>query len=215
MPLRYLKNPQTDNMGTEKTSISLLVGNPTAGHQPVTLGYVNVFTPKENLSGKLKYSTRITIPKSDKKLVATIQQAITELTATATRLSGNKLPPKFEVNFRDGDTDNEKNDESLEGCYYLSASSDGEKKAPGCVKRENGMLLPATDDDIFSGCKAIVDISIFLYGIPDASKCGGKRGISFGLNNIMKAPGGERIGGARSAESAFGGIEIGEDESYL
>lgn len=202
-------------MATEKTSISLLVGNPTAGHQPVTLGYVNVFTPKENLSGKLKYSVRITVPKTDKKLVSEIQKAIEELKAVTIRLSGNKMPAKFDIFLRDGDTDNEKNDESLKGCYYFSASSDGEKKAPGCVKRENGMLLPATDADIFSGCKAIVDVNFFIYGVPDATKTGGKRGISAGLNNIMKAPGGERIGGARSAEAAFGDIEIGEDESYL
>lgn len=197
-------------MATEKTSISLLVGNPTAGFQPVTLGYVNVFTPKENLSGKLKYSTRITIAKSDTKLVAEIKRIIEELKATTVRMCGNKMPAKFDVFLRDGDTDNEKNDESLKGCYYFSASSDGEKKAPGCVKRESGMLLPATEDDIFSGCKAIVDVNFFIYGVPDATKTGGKRGISAGLSNIMKAPGGERIGGARSAESAFGDIEIGD-----
>lgn len=194
-------------MTTEKTSISLLVGNPKDGFQPVTLGYVKVFKPEENLSGKLKYSVRVTIPKSDKALVAAINNAIAELKATATKLLGGKLPNKFELFLRDGDTDNDKNDESIKGCYYFTASSDGEKKAPGCVKREGGMLLPATDDDIFSGCKAVVDVNFFLYGVPDAKNTGGNRGIAAGLSNIMKAPGGSRIGGGRSAEAAFADIE--------
>ena len=205
-----------------KKNVSVLLGNPKEGHQPVILHYVNVFEPKENLNGDLKYSARIVISKSDKKAIAAIRKIEEDLTQAATTLMGGKLPKSFGNSIlKDGDSDekghNEKDDESLHGCYYFNATKDGENgaKRPGLVKREGGQLVPATDEDIFSGCKAVVDINIFLFGVPDASKTGSNRGISASLTNILAVPGGTRIGGGRSSESAFGDIEVGEDEGGL
>ena len=200
---------------TEKKSVDVVVGNPKENMSPVTLHYANVFKPKENLSGKLKYSARIVIPKEDKAAVALIRGVEKQLLEVANRLAGNKLSKKFGgVILKDGDgDDNEKDDESLHGCYFFNASKDGEddKKGPGCRKRSQGALVPATEDDIYSGCKAVVHLNFFIFGVPDASKTGGNCGIAASLENILAAPGGTRIGGGRSAESAFGDVEVGEE----
>ena len=211
-----IKKPQTIIMAnTEKTNESVLLGNPKDGMKPIILHYVNVFKPKENLSGKLKYSARIVIPKEDKASVAAIRGIEKKLLEVANRLAGNKLSKKFSGSIlKDGDgDDNEKDDESLHGCYFFNASKDGDdgKKGPGCMKRSQGALVPATEDDIYSGGKAVVDLNFFIFGVPDATKTGGNMGISASLQNILAAPGGTRIGGGRSAESAFGDVEVGEE----
>ena len=44
----------------------------------VRFSFVNIFTPKENQSGQLKYSLTLLIPKTDKKTLDKIAAAIEE-----------------------------------------------------------------------------------------------------------------------------------------
>ncbi len=204
---------------TEKTAIQMLIGNPKNGQKPVMLSFVKVFKPEANLSGKLKYSIMMVINKNDAGTLKAINEAIAELKATAAKMNGGKLPPKFMIPLRDGDDiDENEKDEARRGCYFMNASSDAEKgKKPEVVKKENGMILPANEDDVYSGCFAVVDVQFYIYGMDGKNTTGGNRGIAIGLGNILKAAEGKRLaGGGQSAASAFSDVEIEEEEeSYL
>ena len=116
---------------------------------------------------------------------------------------GGKIPRNLKIAFQDGDdTDIDKYPEN-EGHFLLNARS---KKKVGLVDIDRQPILDA--DEIYSGCWAYISVTSFAYD--NESK-----GVSFFLNNIMKARDDERFGGGSvSAEEDFGDIEV-EDEDLI
>lgn len=144
------------------------------------------------------YRTSLLIPKKDKKLVALIEDAIEEAKEYGKDAKwGGKIPRNLKIAFRDGDeeTDVDKYPEN-EGHYILTARS---KKKVGLVDIDRQPILDP--DEIYSGCWAYVSITSFAYN--NESK-----GVSFFLNNIMKARDDESFGGgSSSAEEDFAAVD--------
>jgi hypothetical protein len=150
------------------------------------------------------YRTSVLIPKRDKALITQIEEAIEEAKEYGkTAKWGGKIPRNLKVAFQDGDdTDLDKYPEN-EGHFLLNARS---KKKVGLVDTDRQPILDA--DEIYSGVWAYVSVTSFAYD--NESK-----GVSFFLNNIMKARDDERFGGGSSSpDEDFADVEI-EDEDLI
>lgn len=168
----------------------------------VRLSYCHLFEPYSNDPDKEKrYSVTILIPKKDKATLAKIEEAIAAAKeAGKTTKFGGKIPVNLSTTLHDGDeeADLERNPE-YEGHMYMAMSS---KTRPGIVDADLNAILDPTE--VYSGCYARVSINAFPYNTS------GKKGISFGLNNVQKLEDGEPLGGRTRAEDDFA-----DDEGLL
>lgn len=161
----------------------------------VRLSYVNIFRSRSFSEGDdAKFSVCLLIPKSDKKTLDKIQDAIDEAVEQGVSSKwGGKQPKILHFPLRDGDA--EKADEAPEyaGMMFLNANS---QTKPGIVDRDRVEILDP--DEVYSGCWGRASINFFPYDFK------GNRGIGVGLNHIQKLSDGERLGGNRaSAEDDF------------
>ena len=121
---------------------------------PCRLSYANIWEPKQvNGTGDPKYSCCLLIKKSDTNALAAIRKAIEAIKADPASLAkwGGKLPPKLKEPLRDGDE--EKDDENYEGCYFLNANANADRR-PRIIDRACNEVLD--QDEVYSGCYAKV-----------------------------------------------------------
>lgn len=147
------------------------------------------------------FRTSALIPKRDKELVAQIEDAIEEAKEYGkTAKWGGKIPRNLKIAFQDGDeTDLDKYPEN-EGHYLLNCRS---KKRVGLVDIDRQPILDASE--VYSGCWAYLSVTSFAYD--NESK-----GVSFFLNNIMKARDDESFGGGSSSpDDDFANVEVEQD----
>jgi hypothetical protein len=157
----------------------------------VRFSFANVFEPAPNLSGAMKYSVSVLIPKSDKAGVARFNAAFEKVKQENSTFWGATIPKTLKGGLRDGDTERE-GDEVYAGHYFFNANSN---ERPGVVDAD---LNPITDkNEFYSGCYGRASVTMYPY---DQS---GSRGIAFGLNNVMKLEDGEKLGGPTSAAVDF------------
>jgi len=157
----------------------------------VRFSFANVFEPAPNLSGVMKYSVSVLIPKSDKAGVARFNAAFEKVKQDNSTFWGATIPKTLKGGLRDGDTERE-GDEIYAGHYFFNANSN---ERPGVVDAD---LNPITDkNEFYSGCYGRASVTMYPY---DQS---GSRGIAFGLNNVMKLEDGEKLGGPTSAAVDF------------
>lgn len=165
------------------------------------MNFVRVFKPEAFNGGKPKYSVILSFDKNNVELVSTIQKAIDECTEKAKQQYGGKLPKGFKiVELKDGDIDYDT--EGFAGQFTLKASSEYK---PEVVKKTKVMgqssLVPITDEDEFySGCYGYASVTFFSYDT------GMTKGVTCGLNNLLKTRDGERLGGGGGAASDFAGV---------
>jgi hypothetical protein len=170
----------------------------------VRLSYVHVFEPWSNDPEQdKKYSVVILVPKTDKvtiKKIKAAQQAALE--AGKSKVFKGAIPKTWKDTFRDGDEEKDTEEQpEFAGCYFMSVNS---KNKPGVVDNNLNAILDPTE--LYSGCYARVDMNGFAFNTS------GNKGVSFGLNNIMKVRDGEALGGVRSkAEDVFAEF-AGEDD---
>lgn len=168
----------------------------------VRFSYVHVFEPEAvGDSEDKKYSVSIIIPKSDKKTLSAIKQAI-ELAKENGKTSkfGGKIPANLKTPLRDGDEERP-DDEAYENAYFINASA---YSKPGIVDRE---LNPITDEEEFySGCYGRASITFFPFN------ASGNKGIAAGLNHVQKTSEGERLGGRVSVDVDFADEPEFDDE---
>lgn len=173
----------------------------------VRLSYVNLFEPrKQDEDDDAKYSCMILIPKDDQATVAKIKRALKAAAeAGKTKHFGGKIPPGLKTTFRDADEeqDLERNPE-MAGHYFINLSS---KMKPGLVNKNRDPILDPSE--IYSGCYARVAMNAFAYNY------NGTKGVSFGLNHVMKTRDGERLDGVSRAEDVFADYFEDEDEDAL
>lgn len=162
---------------------------------PCRFSFVNVFEPKEDLSGNLKYSAQLLIAKTDAKAIALIQKGIEE--AIQKGIEKGKITKamassnKFKRPLRDGD-DSDNNNTSAQGHFFLNASN---KVQPGIVDNHCQPIM--NTDEFYSGCYGLADVQFFAFNTS------GNCGIGVSLQNVMKKRDGERLDGRQSAEQAF------------
>lgn len=161
----------------------------------VRLSYVHVFEPwSAKPDQQKKYSCAILIPKKDKATLAKIQKAIDAAAEEGkSKVWGGRVPGNMKTTLHDGDEDAdlERNPEYA-GHMYMSVSS---KTRPGVVDSALNPIIDSTE--IYSGCFARVSINAFPFSQQ------GNKGVSFGLNNIMKMDDGPMLGGGSRAEDDF------------
>jgi hypothetical protein len=148
------------------------------------------------------YRTSVLVPKKDTALIAQIEEAIEEAKEYGkTAKWGGKIPRNLKISFQDGDdTDLEKYPEN-EGHMLLNTRS---KKKVGLVDTDRQPILDASE--IYSGCWAYISATSFAYD--NESK-----GVSFFLNNIMKARDDESFGGgASSPDEDFADVEVDDED---
>lgn len=169
--------------------------------------FVNVFEPKANLSGKLKYSCGLMFPKSDAAAIATVKEAIDDAIAvgiskgkfnaaqTKSRAFRNPLRDGDQYYAEAGDDSSKAAREGFRGMYFMNASSD---QPIGVVDKYASPIL--SQDEFYSGCWGHADIRMYAYSQS------GSFGIGVGLQNVMKKSDDARLDGRQSAESAFAGM---------
>jgi len=148
------------------------------------------------------FRTSALIPKTDKAQIAQIEEAIEEAKDYGkTAKWGGKIPRNLKIAFQDGDdTDLDKYPEN-EGHFLLNCRS---KKKVGLVDIDRQPILDASE--VYSGCWAYLSVTSFAYD--NESK-----GVSFFLNNIMKARDDESFGGTTSTpDEDFAEVEVDEDD---
>lgn len=173
----------------------------------VRFSYCNLFEPRAVQEGQEpKYSVTLLIPKSDKATLAKINEAVKAAKADYAQKHGGKpLPANCKTTLHDGDGERPSGDEFGEECkghYVITVSS---KKKPVLVDANK---LPITEEsELYSGCygRAIIN----FYGFDTQ----GNKGISAGLNGIMKLHDGEPLGGGIVQDSDWDdGWEDTDDE---
>lgn len=148
----------------------------------VTTGVVRlIFTaldePKENKNGKLKYSVRMAIPKTDTDTIDALKAAIFaayENGETVLKGKGKTVPEfsRLDSPIHDGDIERP-DDPACEEMFYVNASTDF---VPGFYDKD---LNELTGKDFYSGCMARVCVTFFAYNVT------GGRGIACGLNSLQ------------------------------
>lgn len=163
---------------------------------PCRFSFVNVFEPKEDLSGNPKYSAQLLIDKSDTKAIEMVRAGIDD--AVQKGIERGKITrqmaasAKFKKPLRDGDDPENETNMAAKGCYFLNASN---KAQPGVVNKHCQPILNI--DEFYSGCYGLADVQFFAFNTS------GNCGIGVSLQNVMKKRDGERLDGRQSAEQAF------------
>ena len=167
------------------------------------MNFCRVFEPESFNGGEPKYSVILSFDKDNDELLQKIETAINECVekAKASKYAG-KLPKGFKVvELKDGDTDYE--NDGFAGMFTLKASS---AYKPEVVKKAKVMgkaqIVPITDEnEFYSGCYGYASVSFFAYDN------GVSKGVTCGLNGVIKSRDGERLGGGGgSAAADFAGI---------
>ena len=172
----------------------------------VRLSYANLFHPRSINGGPEKYSVTLLIRKDDKKTLAKIRSAIEAATELA-KEKIKKFPAKPATTIHDGDGDTPNGNpygEECEGCYVMAVSS---TKKPTIVDRDKAPIVD--EDEVYSGCYARAVLNFYGY---DAQ---GKKGISAGLNGIMKLADGERLSGGGVTDEDWDDDFDDEDEDAI
>lgn len=166
------------------------------------MNFVRVFEPEAFNGGDPKYSVVLSFEQSNTALVEKIRSAIQECVEKAKAQHGGKLPKGFKVvDLKDGDTDYET--DGFAGMFTLKASS---AYKPEVVKKAKVMgksqMVPITDEEEFySGCYGFASVSFFAYDN------GVSKGVTCGLNSLLKSRDGEKLGGGGgSAATDFAGV---------
>jgi hypothetical protein len=156
--------------------------------------YLNLWEPRANQEGQTpKYSMTLLIPKSDTATLAKIKAA--QEAAIAAKWP-SKRPARIDLTLHDGDgvkpSTGEPFPAECKGHMVMSVSS---KTQPGVVDQR---VQPVIDRTMFvSGDYFRVSINGYAYEV------NGKRGVSFGLNNVQFMRKGEPLGSVARAEDDF------------
>jgi len=173
----------------------------------VRLSFPRLFEPHStNPNDAPKYSTMIMIPKSDKETMKQLRAAEQEAAAEG-KAWGGRAPKKWESIIHDGDDDDLDRYPEREGCWIMSVRSSADYK-PQIVDRNVQEILDRSA--VYSGVYARVSITAFTFDFQ------GKKGVSFGLNNVQILGGGENLSGVSAPASAdFEELDDDDDDDDL
>lgn len=156
----------------------------------VRFSYVNVFQPRAMQEGQTpKYSVTLLIPKTDQITMKKINGAIEAAKqAYIEKHPGAKVPARPKTTVYDGDGERPSGDTfgpECKGCYVITVSSNNK---PVIVDADK---FPITDQqELYSGCYGKAVINFYYYDTA------GNKGVTAGLNGIMKLADGEPLAGA-------------------
>lgn len=155
----------------------------------VRFSFCNLFTPKAAQDGAPeKYSVTLLIPKSDTATLNKCKDAIAAAKENyKTKHNGKGLPANAKTTLHDGDKEKPSGGEygpECKGHYVLTVSSNSK---PTIVYADK---TPITEpSEVYSGCYGRAVINFYAYDIS------GNRGVTAGLNGVMKLTDGEPLAG--------------------
>lgn len=155
----------------------------------VRFSFVNIFSPRSmDGSDNAKFSVTLLIPKKDKATLQKIKSAITAAKQNyLDKNTGKKLPADLKTTLHDGDGQRPGGEDfgpECAGHYVMTVSS---KNKPVIVDADK---VPITDStEVYSGCYGRAIINFYVYDT------NGNRGVTAGLNGIMKLYDGEPLSG--------------------
>ena len=165
----------------------------------VRLSYANVWEPKSINGSDEKYSVSLIIPKSDKKTIQEIKDAVKSAKQEGKSKFDGKIPANLKHPLKDGDIE-KPDEEAYKDSYFVNANSN---ERPQIVdKRVNPIL---DQSEVYSGCYGKVSINFYAFNSD------GNKGIACGLGNIQKIRDGEPLSSRSSAADDF----INEEEDYF
>lgn len=177
---------------------------PTCVNFQCRLSYVHLDKPWSGADGnEPKYSVSCIIPKDDTDTIEAIKKAISAAANDGiTRLWQGKAAvcksSNFKYPLKDGDVERP-DDPAYAGCMYINASS----KKP--VPTYNRLREPVDPEYVYSGCWALVQLGFFPFDQ-------GSKGISGGLNMVLKMADDERLGGNTASVSDFDGFNFDDED---
>lgn len=165
---------------------------------PVCIGsYVRLLEPAKSLNDEMKYSVSMIFPEDAD--LSTMKKAAATALIERWGPDKSKHPKQLRSPFRDG---NEKDDPIYQGKIFVNVSS---VDPPEIVQKVGNQAVPLTSpQEVYSGMYMRASLSAFAYDKK------GNRGVSFGLNNVMKVRDGERLDGRTNADTDFKDFE-GDD----
>lgn len=159
---------------------------------PIRFSYANVHQAVSIKGGDPKFSASIIIPKSNKKEIKKIKEAIQNAIEENKDKFGGKIPSNLKIPLRDGDAEKE-DDEAYKDSYFINANS---TLKPGILDADRNHIMDQSE--FYSGCYGRVSITFYGFNV------NGNRGIAAGLQHVMKTKDGEPLGGRSTAEDDFG-----------
>ncbi|MFV0551296.1 MAG: DUF2815 family protein [Anaerorhabdus sp.] len=168
----------------------------------VRLSYEHLWEPTTmNEGDSPKFSASFIIDGNDKATLKVVNKAIEAAIELGINSKwGGKKPANLKLPLRDGE---EREDEVYEGKMFVNANCSTQNK-PFIVDRRKA---PITDtSEVYSGCYGYAAISFYPFN------SNGNKGIACGLNGFMKVKDGEPLANRITADDAFDGIEIDEDD---
>jgi hypothetical protein len=110
---------------------------------------------------------------------------------------GQNVPANLRSPFRKAEEKADK--EGYEpGWVFINCSS---KQRPGVVQNTpTGLQKVIDENEVYPGCWVIASLGPYAYDQK------GNKGVSFGLNNVLKVGDGDALGGRSRAEDDFAGV---------
>lgn len=175
----------------------------------VRFSYCNLFTPRAVQEGATpKYSVTLLIPKSDKATMQKIKAAMDEAKQKfMASNSGKKLPTNLKSTLHDGDGERPNGGEfgpECKGHYVMTCSSNNK---PVIVYADKTPITEASE--LYSGCYGRAIVNFYVYDT------NGNKGVSAGLNGIMKLSDGEPLSGGVVTDSDWDDDFEDEDDDLL
>ncbi|MBD5312479.1 MAG: DUF2815 family protein [Bacteroides sp.] len=171
---------------------------------PVRLAFVHLLKPRKfddrAADDKARYEAVALIPKTEKTTLNAIAAALEA--AKQEGLSdkwGGRLPDTWNRCIKDGDTGNYAEYEGFAGHFALSMSS---KRRPEIFDLAKNDLTD--DSEVYSGIWAMIDANFFAF----ATKV--NKGVSCGLNAVMKVADGPRMGGSGGGTESFDSYDFSD-----
>lgn len=154
----------------------------------VRLSFCHLDKPRASVTGGVeKYSVTLLIPKTDRHTLDRIQQCM-QAARQKSLEKGSSLPEAFKHSLHDGDglrPSGEPFGAECGGHYVITASS---YTRPVLVRTDK---TPITDyQEVYSGCYGRAILNFYGYD------SGGNKGVTAGLNGIMKISEGEPLSGS-------------------
>lgn len=165
----------------------------------VRLSYANVWEPKSINGSDEKYSVSLIIPKSDKKTIQEIKDAVKSAKQEGKSKFDGKIPANLKHPLKDGDIE-KPDEEAYKDSYFVNANSN---ERPQIVDKSVNPILDQSE--VYSGCYGKVSINFYAFNSD------GNKGIACGLGNIQKIRDGEPLSSRSSAADDF----INEEEDYF
>lgn len=186
------------NKEEEKAASTKVVLKPKGG---LLATFVHLLEP-DDFGGHEKYTVTVIIPKSDKKTVKAVKEAIkAAMDRGADSTFKGKNMKKAHNPLKDGNDEDTEKYEYYKDAYVLKFST---TQKPNVIDRGRNKLTE--DEDVYSG------MMIFVSGAAFPFFTDGSWGVSMILGNVVKVDDGERIGGGGfDLEDEFGD-DLDEDD---